>query len=69
MFLHSIRRYAGGDGDQLRSTIFRFKDDVVYEYLLLPHLPFAPDYVEVLCSLCDLLCRLYEKLYHKETFG
>ena len=58
-----------GDGDQLRSSIFRFKDDVVYECLMLPHLPFQPDYVEVMCSLCDMLSSLYENLIHKDTYG
>mmetsp|Transcript_17359 Transcript_17359/g.29055 ORF Transcript_17359/g.29055 Transcript_17359/m.29055 type:complete len:272 (-) Transcript_17359:2070-2885(-) len=58
-----------GDGDQLRSSIFRFKDDVVYEYLLLPHLPFVPDYLEVMSSLCDMLSMLYENMNHKDTYG
>ena len=61
--------YYTGDGDQLRSSVFRFKDDVVYEYLLLPHLPFVPDYLEVMSSLCDMLSSLYENIIHKDTYG
>lgn len=57
------------DGDQLRSSIFRFKDEIVHEYLILPHLPFVPDYVETMSSLCDMLINLYENLVHKDTYS
>jgi hypothetical protein len=42
---------------------------VVYEYLLLPHLPFVPDYLEVMSNLCDMLAMLYDNMNHRDTYG
>mmetsp|Transcript_3961 Transcript_3961/g.6197 ORF Transcript_3961/g.6197 Transcript_3961/m.6197 type:complete len:259 (+) Transcript_3961:63-839(+) len=60
---------AEGDQDQIRSTIFKFNNDVVFEYLLYPHVPFELDYLEVFHSLCDMLYSLYEKLWHEDSFS
>ncbi|CAN0452241.1 unnamed protein product, partial [Scytosiphon promiscuus] len=40
----------------------KFNNEVVYEHLLLtPEVPFALDYLEVVFSLCEVMCRIYAK--------
>lgn len=40
----------------------KFNNEVVYENLLTPEVPFELDYCEVVFSLCDVMCRIYAKL-------
>lgn len=57
------------DGDhQIKSGIYKFNNDVVYEYLLTPHIPFELNYIEVLYSLCQMLYDLYDKFWHEDSF-
>jgi hypothetical protein len=57
-----------GDVDQIRSAIYKFNNDVVYEHLQYPHVPFDLDYLEVFHGLCDMLHSLYDKLWHEDAF-
>ncbi|CAE7722912.1 unnamed protein product, partial [Symbiodinium microadriaticum] len=57
-----------GDADQIKSSIYKFNNDVVYEHLLCPHVPFDLDYLEVFHGLCDMLFALYGKLWHEDAF-
>lgn len=45
----------------LTARLLKFNNEVVYERLLTPHVPFALDYLEVMFSLCDVLGLLYSK--------
>ncbi len=56
------------DQDQIRSTVYKFDNDVIYQYLNFPHVPFELDYIEVLFSLCDMLQLLYKKLWHIDSY-
>jgi hypothetical protein len=60
---------SGGGGMHLndpalipKPNVFKYQSDVVYEFLLTPHIPFADsmDYVEVLSSLCEILLNVYK---------
>lgn len=53
---------------QIKSGIYKFNNDVVYEYLLTPHIPFELNYIEVLYSLCQMLYDLYDKFWHEDSF-
>lgn len=43
------------------ARLLKFNNEVVYEHLLTPEVPFALDYLEVVFSLCDVMCRIYAK--------
>jgi hypothetical protein len=58
-----------GDIDQIRSGVYKFNNDIVYEHLQCPHVPFNLDYVQVFYSLCEMLYELYDKFWHEDTFG
>jgi hypothetical protein len=60
--------FEGSESDQIRSTVYKFNNDVVYQYLHFPHVPFELDYIEVLSSLCDMLQALYKKFWHQECY-
>lgn len=49
---------------QIKSGIFKFNNDIVYEYLITPHIPFELNYIEVLHSLCQMLYSLHDKFWH-----
>jgi hypothetical protein len=53
---------------QIKSGIFKFNNDIVYEYLVTPHIPFELNYIEVLYSLCQMLYSLYDKFWHEDSF-
>jgi hypothetical protein len=42
--------------------IYKSQNEVVYEFLLTPHLPFELSFIEVFMNLCDELAELYEYL-------
>lgn len=44
-----------------KPNVFKYQSDVVYEFLLTPHIPFADsmDYLVVLTSLCNILLGVY----------
>ena len=44
-----------------KPNVYKYQSDVVYEFLLTPHIPFADsmDYLEVLTSLCVILLKVY----------
>lgn len=44
---------------QLVARLLKFNNEVVYEHLLTPEVPFELDYCEVVFSLCDVMCRIY----------
>lgn len=54
--------------DLLRPNVHKFNNTVVYEYLQVIHIAYELDYVEVLLALCDVLFKLYEKLFHSDCF-
>lgn len=39
-----------------------FLDTGLYSYFMMPNVPFELDYVEVVQSLCEILCESYRKL-------
>ena len=39
----------------------KFNNEVVYEHLLTPQVPFSLDYLEVVFSVCDIMCLIYAK--------
>lgn len=41
------------------ARLLKFNNEVVYEHLLTPEVPFELDYCEVVFSLCDVMCRIY----------
>ncbi|CAN0013038.1 unnamed protein product [Discosporangium mesarthrocarpum] len=43
------------------ARLHKFNNEVVYEHLLTPHVPFPLDYFEVTFSLCDVICLIYNK--------
>ena len=43
------------------ARLLKFNNEVVYEQLLTPQMPFALDYFEVVFSLCDIMCLIYAK--------
>jgi hypothetical protein len=53
---------------QIKSGIYKFNNDIVYEHLLTPHIPFELNYIEVLHSLCQMLYSLYDKFWHEDSF-
>lgn len=63
---HPIDSSAAMITDMQRPSVYRFNSIVVYEYLLVPHIPFELDYIEVLTSLCDALTLLYEYFRKEE---
>lgn len=54
--------------DLSRPSVYKFNNQVVFEYLQVPHIPFELDYVEVLFSLFDEMNKLYVKLMHEECY-
>ncbi len=59
----------GNMTDLTRPLVYKFNNNVVYEYLDVTHIAFDLDYLEVLRSLCDVLYKLYDKLFHVECFS
>lgn len=57
-----------GMGDLARPSVYKFNNTVVYEYLQIVPINFDLDYPEVIISLCDMMEKLYDKLFHKESF-
>ena len=55
--------------DNVKPMVYKFNNDVVYEHLVITHVPFELDYVEVFVNLCDTLHDLYDKLMHDECFS
>ena len=47
--------------NQVVARLLKFNNEVVYEHLLTPEVPFALDYLEVVFSLCEVMCRVYAK--------
>lgn len=41
------------------ARLLKFNNEVVYQQLLTPEVPFELDYCEVVFSLCDVMCRIY----------
>ena len=46
---------------QVVARLLKFNNEVVYEHLLTPEVPFALDYFEVVFSLCEVMSRIYAK--------
>jgi hypothetical protein len=57
-----------GMADLTRPSIYKFNNGVVYEYLQIFQIAFDLDYLEVVISLCDVFYKLYERLFHQESF-
>lgn len=49
--------------------LFKFANDVVYEHLLTPQVPFSLDYFQVFFSLSDIICLVYNKFMDDECYG
>jgi hypothetical protein len=41
--------------EAVTAKLYKFNNDVVYEHLLAPPVPFALDYFQVFFSLCDII--------------
>lgn len=54
--------------DSLRSSVYKFNSNVVYEHLVVTHIPFELDYVQVVVSLFDCLERIYSMMMHEDTY-
>ncbi|CAM9666660.1 unnamed protein product [Ectocarpus sp. 4 AP-2014] len=71
---HSARgRDASEEGggkhqEQIVARLKKFNNEVVYENLLTPEVPFALDYLEVVFSLCEVMCRIYAKFVEEECY-
>ena len=54
----------------IKSTLYKYQSDIVYEYLLVPHLPFEDhlNYLEIFISLCNILLRIYESFQDMTCF-
>lgn len=52
----------------LAPSLRKFNGSVVYEHLLIPHIPFEINYLQVLPSLCDALCGMYQHILHQDGF-
>eukprot|EP00904_Undaria_pinnatifida_P009317 jgi/Undpi1/5515/HiC_scaffold_2.g00794.m1 len=65
-------REMGGEGtkqqEQVVARLLKFNNEVVYEQLLTPEVPFALDYLEVVFSLCEVMCRVYAKFVEEECY-
>lgn len=59
----------GSMADLARPSLYKFNNNVVYEYLQVVPVAFELDYLEVMFSLCEALFKLYEKLFHVECFS
>ena len=46
---------------QMVGRLLKFNNEVVYEHLLTPQVPFPLDYLEVVLSVCDIMCLIYAK--------
>lgn len=57
-----------GMTDLTRPTIYKFNNTVVYEFLQVFTIAFDLDYREVVITLCDVLIKLYQKLFHQDCF-
>ena len=49
-----------------RVGIYKSQSEIVYEYLLTPHLPFELSFIEVFANLCDELTEFYEYMHSSE---
>ena len=65
--------YSATDGDadvsSSRGNIHKFNGTIVYEHLLTPAVPFDLDYVEVTCSLSEVLMSLYDNFMQAECYN
>jgi hypothetical protein len=52
--------------EYIKPTLYKYNNDVVYEILQTPHMPFELDYAEVLVALCEALCNTYSQLQGDE---
>lgn len=43
------------------ARLLKCNNEVVFEHLLTPEVPFMLDYLEVVFSLCEVMCRIYAK--------
>jgi hypothetical protein len=57
-----------GMSDLTRPSVYRFNNNVVYEFLQVYTLSYDLDYLEVVITLCDILYKLYENLFQQESF-
>lgn len=55
--------------NQVVARLLKFNNEVVYEHLLTPEVPFALDYLEVVFSLCEVMCRVYAKFVEEVRSG
>eukprot|EP00903_Cladosiphon_okamuranus_P017733 g16326.t1 len=58
----------GKQQEQVVARLFKFNNEVVYEQLLTPEVPFELDYCEVVFSLCDVMCRIYAMFIEEECY-
>lgn len=57
---------AQGGADSDKISIYKYNSEVVYEHLLVPHMPFDLSFLEVFATLCDELTALYETFHIAE---
>ncbi|CAN0216945.1 unnamed protein product [Pylaiella littoralis] len=67
-----LSRDIGEEGGKLQehvvARLLKFNNEVVFEHLLTPEVPFMLDYLEVVFSLCDVMCRIYAKFLEEECY-
>ena len=56
--------FSTGEPDKV--GIYKSQSEIVYEYLLTPHLPFELSFIEIFANLCDELAEFYEYLHSSE---
>ncbi|CAM9093389.1 unnamed protein product [Hapterophycus canaliculatus] len=64
----TIGEDGGRQQEQVVARLLKFNNEVVYEQLLTPEVPFALDYLEVVFSLCEVMCRIYAKFVEEECY-
>ncbi|CAM9757572.1 unnamed protein product [Chrysoparadoxa australica] len=48
--------------------LYKFNNEVVYEHLMTPHIPFGLEYLEVAISLCDVISLIYTRFMDEQCY-
>ncbi len=52
-----------------KPSVYKFQNEVVFEYLKIAHAPFQLSYVQVVIALFDSLYELYQGFGHSECYN
>ena len=54
---------------QIRNIgLYKYNNEIIFEFLQTPEIPFELNYIEVFINLCQMLISLYEKFWHEDSF-